>query len=112
VQRESEWSFRAQQACHQVWSSPDSLTFLSDGRLHYDFREDRIVIKYLKPSRASQGQTVWLADFDAPLAPIHNGTQRVPHAGHCGLAILSAPRLPRRRAPPLHEKVAGYRASE
>jgi hypothetical protein len=79
VQRGSEWIFRAQQACHQVWSSPGSLTFLSDGRLHYDFREDLIVIKYLNPSRALQEQTVWLANFDALLAPVHNGTQRVPH---------------------------------
>jgi hypothetical protein len=79
VQRGSEWIFRAQQACHQVWSSRDSLTFLSDGRLHYDFREDRIVIRYLNPSRALQEQTVWLANFDALLAPVHNGTQRALH---------------------------------
>jgi hypothetical protein len=79
VQRSNDWIFRAQQACQQVWSSPDSLIFLSDGRLRYDFREDRILIKYLNPSRAEQEQTVWLGNFDALQAPVHNGTQRVPH---------------------------------
>ncbi len=79
VQRGDDWIFRAQQASQQVWSSADSLTFLSDGRLHYDFREDRIVIKYLNPPRADQEQTVWLGNFDTLEAPIHNGTQRVPH---------------------------------
>ena len=64
VQRGDHWIFRAQQASQQVWSSPDSLTFLSDGRLHYDFREDRIVIKYLDPPRADQEHTVWLGNFD------------------------------------------------
>src|SRR6185295_10696896 len=49
VQRGSEWIFRAQQACQQVWNSPDSLTFLGDGRLQYEFREDRIVIRFLDP---------------------------------------------------------------
>lgn len=76
VQRGNDWIFRAQQACHQVWSSPNSLTFLSDGRLHYDFREDRIVIKYLNPPRASAEQTVWLGNFDTLQAPIHNGEKR------------------------------------
>jgi hypothetical protein len=79
VQRTNDWIFRAQQACQQVWSSPDSLTFLGDGRLKYDFREDKIVIKYLNPSRADWEQTVWLGNFDALGTPIHNGTQRVPH---------------------------------
>jgi len=79
VQRGSDWIFRAQQACQQVWSSPDSLTFLGDGRLQYEFREDRILIRYLNPSRANVEQTVWLGNFDALQAPVHNGTQRVPH---------------------------------
>jgi hypothetical protein len=79
VQRGNDWIFRAQQACQQVWSSPDSLTFLSDGRLHYQFRDDRIVIQYLNPPRAGQEQTIWLGNFDALEAPLHNGTQRVPH---------------------------------
>ena len=79
VQRSNDWIFRAQQACQQVWSSPDSLTFLGDGRLNYEFREEKIVIKYLNPSRANQEQTVWLGNFDALGTPIHNGTQRVPH---------------------------------
>jgi hypothetical protein len=79
LQRGDDWIFRAQQACQQVWSAPASLTFLSDGRQQYDFREDRIVIKYLNPSRADQEQTMWLSNFDALEAPIHNGTQRVPH---------------------------------
>lgn len=79
VQRGNDWIFRAQQACQQVWSAPTSLTFLGDGRLNYDFREDRIIIKYLNPSRADQEQTMWLGNFDALEAPIHNGTQRVPH---------------------------------
>ena len=63
----------------QVWSSPTSLTFLGEGRLNYEFREDRIVIKYLNPSRADREQTVWLGNFDVLQAPVHNGTQRVPH---------------------------------
>ncbi|HZJ14433.1 MAG TPA: hypothetical protein VFD27_05250, partial [Chthoniobacteraceae bacterium] len=79
VQRGDAWLFRAQQACQQVWSSPTSLTFLGDGRLNYEFQEDRIVIKYLNPSRADLEQTVWLGNFDALEPPIHNGTQRVPH---------------------------------
>jgi hypothetical protein len=79
VQRGNDWIFRAQQACQQVWSSPDSLIFLSDGRLRYEFREDKILIKYLNPPRANQEQTVWLGNFDALEAPLHNGTQRVPH---------------------------------
>jgi hypothetical protein len=79
VQRGSDWIFRAQQACQQVWSSPDSLTFLGDGRLQYEFREDRILIKYLNPPRANEEQTVWLGNFDALQTPVHNGTQRVPH---------------------------------
>lgn len=79
VQRSNDWIFRAQQACQQVWSSPDSLTFLGDGRLNYEFREDKIVIKYLNPSRANQEETVWLGNFDALGTPVHNGTQRVPH---------------------------------
>src|SRR5881628_2414229 len=78
LQRGGDWIFRAQQACQQVWSSPNSLTFLSDGRLQYDFREDRIVIKYLNPSRANQEQTMWLGNFDTLENPVHNGTQRVP----------------------------------
>ena len=79
VQRGNDWIFRAQQACQQVWSSPHSLTFLSDGRLHYEFREDQIVIQYLNPPRADREQTVWLGNFDILEAPVHNGTQRVPH---------------------------------
>jgi hypothetical protein len=79
VQRGNDWIFRAQQASQQVWNSPTSLTFLGDGRLNYEFHEDRIGIKYLNPSRAEQEQTVWLGNFDTLEAPIHNGTQRVPH---------------------------------
>jgi hypothetical protein len=79
VQRGNDWIFRAQQACQQVWNSPTSLTFLSDGRLNYEFREDQIVIKYLNPPRANEEQTVWLGNFDMLEAPVHNGTQRVPH---------------------------------
>jgi hypothetical protein len=78
LQRDNEWIFRAQQASQQVWSAPDSLTFLSDGRLRYDFREDRIVLQYSNPSRAEQEQTMWLGNFDTLEAPVHNGTQRVP----------------------------------
>ena len=63
-----------QQANQQVWNSPDSLTFLGDGRLRYEFREDRIVIRYLNPSRAEQEQTMWLGNFDTLEAPVHNGT--------------------------------------
>jgi hypothetical protein len=79
IQRSNDWIFRAQQACQQVWSSPSSLTFLGEGRLNYEFREDRIVIKYLNPSRADWNQTVWLGNFDTLQSPVHNGTQRVPH---------------------------------
>jgi hypothetical protein len=79
VQRGSEWLFRAQQANQQVWSSPDSLTFLGDGRLQYRFLDDRIVIRYLNPSRAEQEQTMWLANFDTLEAPVHTGTQEAPH---------------------------------
>jgi hypothetical protein len=79
VQRGSEWLFRAQQASQQVWNSPDSLTFLSDGRLQYEFREDRVVIRYLNPSRAEREQTMWLGNFDMLEAPVHNGTQEAPH---------------------------------
>jgi hypothetical protein len=75
VQRGNEWSFRAQQACQQAWSAPDALTFLSDGRLHYQLREDRIAITYLNPSRAGQEQIVWLGNFDTLEPPVHNGTQ-------------------------------------
>jgi hypothetical protein len=79
VQYSNDWIFRAQQACQQVWSSPASLTFLGDGRLNYEFREDKIVIKYLNPPRADQDQTMWLGNFDVLGTPVHNGTQRVPH---------------------------------
>jgi hypothetical protein len=79
VQRGNEWIFRAQQACQQVWSAPDSLTFLSDGRLNYQFREDRIAITYLNPSRAEREQTMWIGNFDALESPVHNGTQEAPH---------------------------------
>jgi hypothetical protein len=79
VQRGSEWLFRAQQANQQVWSSPDSLTFLGDGRLRYRFLDDRVVIRYLNPSRAEQEQTMWLANFDTLEAPLHKGTQEAPH---------------------------------
>jgi hypothetical protein len=79
VQRGSAWLFRAQQASQQVWNAPDSLTFLGDGRLQYEFREDRIVIRYLNPSRAEQQQTMWLGNFDMLEAPVHNGTQQAPH---------------------------------
>jgi len=79
IQRGNDWIFRAQQACQQVWSSPTSLTFLGAGRLNYEFRDDRVVIKYLNPSRAEQEQTLWLGNFDALETPVHNGTQRVPH---------------------------------
>lgn len=79
VQRGNEWIFRAQQASQQVWSSPDTLTFLGDGRLQYRFSEDRITIKYLNPSRSNVDQTMWLGNFDTLLAPIHNGTQDAPH---------------------------------
>jgi hypothetical protein len=79
VQRGSDWIFRAQQASQQVWSSPSSLTFLSDGRLEYTFHEDRITIKFLNPSRAEVEQTMWLGNFDMLEPPVHNGTQRVPH---------------------------------
>ena len=79
LQRGNDWIFRAQQACQQVWSSPGSLTFLSDGRLTYEFRDDRIVMKYLNPPKADKEQTLWLSNFDMLQPPIHNGTQRVPH---------------------------------
>lgn len=79
VQGSNDWIFRAQQACQQVWSSRDSLTFLGDGRLNYEFREDQIHIKYLNPSRANREQTVWLGNFDVLQTPVHNGTQPVPH---------------------------------
>ena len=79
IQRSNDWIFRAQQACQQVWSSPSSLTFLGEGRLNYEFREERILIKYLNPSRADWEQTLWLGNFDSLQPPVHNGTQRVPH---------------------------------
>jgi hypothetical protein len=79
VQRGSEWLFRAQQACQQVWNSPDSLTFLGDGRLQYELREERVVIRYVNPSRAGREQTMWLGNFDMLEAPIHNGKQEAPH---------------------------------
>ena len=79
VQRGSGWLFRAQQASQQVWNSPESLTFLGDGRLHYEFREDRVIIRYLNPSRAEQEQTMWLGNFDMLEAPVHDGTQEAPH---------------------------------
>jgi hypothetical protein len=79
VQRGSQWLFRAQQASQQVWNSPDSLTFLGDGRLQYEFRPDRVVIRYLNPSRAGQEQTMWLGNFDTLESPVHNGTQEAPH---------------------------------
>jgi hypothetical protein len=79
VRRGNEWLFRARQGCEQVWSSPNSLTFLGDGRLQYEFRDDRVVIRYLNPSRAGQEQTMWLSNFDALLPPVHNGTQEAPH---------------------------------
>jgi hypothetical protein len=79
VQRGGEWLFRAQQASQQVWSAPDSLTFLGDGRLRYEFREDRVVIRYLNPSRAEQEQTMWLGNFDMLEAPVHDGTQEASH---------------------------------
>jgi hypothetical protein len=79
VQRGNEWLFRAQQASQQIWNSRDSLTFLGDGRLQYEFGEDRIVIRYLNPSRAEQVQTMWLGNFDILEAPLHNGTQEAPH---------------------------------
>jgi hypothetical protein len=79
VQRGREWLFRAQQASQQVWNAPDSLTFLDDGRLRYEFREDRVIIRYLNPSRAEQDQTMWLGNFDMLEAPVHHGTQEAPH---------------------------------
>src|SRR4030095_7761869 len=79
VQRGNDWIFRAQQACQQVCSSPTSLTFLSDGRLNYEFREDDVRIKYLNPPRANEEQTMWLGNFDMLEAPVHNAPQRVPH---------------------------------
>lgn len=79
MQRGNEWLFRAQQASQQVWSAPDNLTFLGDGRLQYRFSDDRITIKYLNPSRANVDQTMWLGNFDTLLAPIHNGKQEAPH---------------------------------
>jgi hypothetical protein len=42
--------------------------------------EDEVVIKYLNPPRADQEQTVWLGNFDALEAPVHNGTQQSPDA--------------------------------
>jgi hypothetical protein len=77
VQRGNDWIFRQQQACQQVWSSKDSLTLLGDGRLNFTFREDRIVLKYLIPTRADLEHTMWLGNFDAIEPPLHNGTQRV-----------------------------------
>jgi hypothetical protein len=79
VQRGNDWIFRAQQACQQVWNTPNSLTFLSDGRLQYQFREDRVVITYLNPSRAEREQTVWLGNFDALESPVHNGARGAAH---------------------------------
>jgi hypothetical protein len=105
VQRGNAWVFRAQQACQQVWSSPGSLTFLGDGRLHYEFREDRIVIKYLNPPRAGQEQTVWLGNFDALEAPLHNGTQRVPHEP----VVAEWLYFPHPVGPPVAQEAAGQR---
>jgi hypothetical protein len=80
VQRGDQWIFRAQQACHQVWNAPDSLTILGESeRLQHEFREDRVVIRFLDPSHADREQTMWLANFDTLEAPIHNGTQEAPH---------------------------------
>ena len=73
------WIFRAQQACHQVWNSSDSLTILGESeRLQHEFHEDRVVIRFLDPSHADREQTMWLANFDTLEAPIHNGTQEAP----------------------------------
>jgi hypothetical protein len=80
LQRGNEWLFRVQQACQQVWSAPDGLTFLGgEGRLQYRFDADRITIKYLNPSRANVEQTMWLGNFDTLGVPVHNGTQDAPH---------------------------------
>ncbi|HVR87210.1 MAG TPA: right-handed parallel beta-helix repeat-containing protein [Planctomycetota bacterium] len=79
LQRGNDWIFRQQQACQQVWSSKDSLTLLGEGRLNFTFREDRVVVKYNLPTRADQEHTMWLGNFDALEAPVHNGTQRVPY---------------------------------
>jgi len=80
VRRGDEWIFRVQQACHSVWSSPDALTILGGSeRLRHEFREDRVVIRFLDPSHADREQTMWLGNFDTLLAPLHNGTQEQPH---------------------------------
>lgn len=79
LQRGNEWIFRVQQACQQVWSTPDSLTFLGDGRLQWEFREDRVVVRFLDPSHADREQTMWLGNFDALEPPVHNGTQEAPY---------------------------------
>jgi hypothetical protein len=80
VQRGNEWIFRVQQACHQVWSAPDSLTILGGSeRLRHEFREDRVVIRFLDASHADREQTLWLGNFDTLQAPLHNGTQEAPH---------------------------------
>jgi hypothetical protein len=80
VQRGNEWIFRVQQACHQVWSAPDSLTILgSSERLQWTFREDRITIKLLDQTHADRENTMWLGNFDTLGAPVHNGAQEASH---------------------------------
>src|SRR5262249_61677819 len=63
----------------QVWSPPSPLPFLGEGRLRSEFREERVAICYLIPSRAEQEQTMWLGNFDTLEAPVHKGSQGAPH---------------------------------
>jgi len=94
VQGSNDWIFRAQQACQQVWSSRDSVTFLGDGRLKYEFREDQILIKYLNPSRANREQNCLAGKLRcAPSARSQWHPTRAARARHRGLALLPASQL-------------------
>lgn len=85
VQRDGKWAFRYRHPCQFVWPGPNNLTVAAEGtyqeydlRLSYTFDEDRIRIALAPPTNPTVEHTLWMGNFDALDAPLHNGAATTP----------------------------------
>jgi hypothetical protein len=85
VQRDGKWALRYRHPCQFVWPGPNNLTVAAEGiyqeydlRLSYTFDEDRIRIALAPPTNPTVEQTLWLGNFDALEAPLHDGSVAEP----------------------------------
>ncbi len=86
IQQDGKWAYCFGMPCQFVWTGGDTLTIGCGSpypdmgmRFAYRFYEDRIVIGITPPTNPTKELTMWLGNFDALGAPLHNGRQAASH---------------------------------